>query len=123
VSKDEFVERADAICAEANDLGTELAMESVEDPSSPTPAEAQAFVRRALELQRELLAKLRDLEPPEGDEESIERWLDAVGEGTARIETASESRRAALTLLESDANPFEEAERLSAGYGLKDCAS
>ena len=98
-------------------------MESVQDPTAPKPREAQRFVRRALDLQRELLAKLRELEPPEGEEEAVDRWLDAIDEGTARIEAASASPREALALLESEANPFEKAEQLSADYGLEDCAS
>lgn len=122
-SKDDFIEQADKLCAETNEEGTKLAQESFEDPTAPTPQEAQNFVQKAVPIQRELLAELRALERPAGDEDEIEAWLDATDEGTDKIEEMGQSAEDSLTLLRSNVNPLSEANDLAADYGLSDCAS
>lgn len=121
-SKDEFVEKADALCVKTNDEGTKLAEESFDDIAKPTGEEAQAFIEKAVPLQRELLDDIGDLERPDGDDDEIEELLDATEEGTKTIEEAGGSPETALALLESGKDPLAKADELAKDYGLEKCA-
>lgn len=122
-SKEDFIQAADKLCRETDEKGTALAEEAFADPAKPTPAEAQQFVRDAIPVQRDLLAELRELDRPEGDEAEIERWLDAADDGTDEVERMGENRDDSLTLLRSNVNPLAEANALASEYGLDDCSN
>jgi hypothetical protein len=121
-SKDAFVKEADKLCVKTNEEGTKLAQESFDDPNKPTGEEAQAFIVKAVPLQRKLLEDIGDLERPAGDDDEIQALLDAAEEGTKKIEDAGKSPGSALALLESDDDPLAKADELAGDYGLKECA-
>ena len=58
---------------------------------------------------------IRDLTPPEGDEDQITAIVDAADQGIDEIEADP----AALT--QGDENPLAEASRLASEYGMKAC--
>jgi hypothetical protein len=121
-TRDEFVAKADKLCAATNEQGTQLARESFADPRKPTAEEAQAFVRRAVPLQRRLLRDVGDLERPDGDDARIDRLLASAGKGTDAIERAGATPKSALALLNSPEDPLAESQKLAKDYGLEDCA-
>ena len=71
LSKEEFIEQADAVCATVNERTEEL--------GEPTTQESfPEFARKAKEITDEALEDMRALEPPEEDEERIDEMLDAI---------------------------------------------
>jgi hypothetical protein len=121
-TKEEFIEQADKLCEETDEEGTALVEQSFADPTQPTASEAQAFIEAAVPIQRDLLQELRELDRPEGDEDEIERWLDAADEGTNTVEEAGETPESSLELLQNAEEPLTEANDLAAEYGLNVCS-
>jgi hypothetical protein len=119
LSKEEFIEAADEICAEADERSQDL-----EPPTNPRAL--SEFVDRAEEITRQLVEDLHELEPPERDEETIGRMIDkieeAVGylpgiERAARLSdvTAIQQLGARLQAAASEANG------LARDYGMERC--
>ncbi|HEX8744934.1 MAG TPA: hypothetical protein VF712_17550 [Thermoleophilaceae bacterium] len=121
-SKDEFVQKADAICAKSDREGEAIAKRSFENPKKPTPEEAQAAIREAVPMQKEALAELKALEEPEGDEQTLDEYYAAIEKGITTFETAAEDPQLSLELLAAGDAPFAEANELAKEYGMKDCA-
>lgn len=119
LSKEEYIEQADAICAEADAKTQDIA-----PPKSA--AELEDFVNQAEEVTAKLLADLRELEPPEEGRETVEQMLKKIEEAMGylpEIEEAARSRdtqqlTAVAQQLQSAAS---EANRLAQEYGLEKC--
>lgn len=118
-SKEEFIEQADAICAEAD-----AKTEGLDVPR--TPQGLAEFVDRAQEISEDLLADIRALEIPEEGRETIEQMLQKIEETIAflpDVQEAAESGdlrdigRIGRRVQESAA----EANRLAQEYGLEQC--
>ncbi|MFP5351100.1 MAG: hypothetical protein ACLGIB_00860 [Actinomycetota bacterium] len=119
LSKEEFIQQADAICREA-----EQRTEEIEPPRTP---EALAdFVDEAERITGGLLAELRELEPPQEGRETIDRLLEQI---EAALATLPELKKAA-----EDRSPdriqelgrelqqaASEANEIAQGYGLQVC--
>jgi hypothetical protein len=118
LDQDEFVEEADAICAEAY-----AAVESVAAEAS----DATSQVSRQRELYESLLDQLDGLGPPPQDEGTFEDFTDAlqsVVDALDKQELAAEREDTAAVdelSLEVDA-AVSEAQTAADDYGLKDCA-
>ena len=118
LSKEEYVERANALCAELATETKKLAEESFEGlERQPTEEELRDYQRRATELQRNTLVDLRALWPPEGDEapvaaiyDELERVLDEL----EAVPAASPGQPGDVSL-----GRFQE---LANDYGLTECA-
>jgi hypothetical protein len=119
LSKGEFIEAADKVCAEADERSQDL-----EPPTNPQAL--REFVERAEGITRQLVEDLRELDPPEGDEDTIERMIakieEAIGylpgiERAARLSdvTAIQQLGARLQAAASEANG------LARDYGMKKC--
>lgn len=118
LSAEEWVEQAEAICQEADDDAEELFAELDDD------IDAEAFGEFATE---ELLPRVRqqiedigDLNPPEELEDDVEELLDTVRRVLDEVEEQAEDDPEVL--FNSDADPFEEVNELSAELGLVACA-
>lgn len=134
LTKEEFIEQADAICAETNELLApifEPVWADIEDAEETSGAGGPlVFVRfdRALDeamphLERQL-AELRALEPPAADEEFVAELLNdheaALAAGAELVKAAAGGDRAAMAMLESD-DPVAEADRRVRDYGMTVC--
>lgn len=78
LSKEEFIERADAICRESEEQ-----TEEIEPPR--TPEELAGFVDEAERITGDLLRKLRDLEAPEEDRQEIDALLNKIQEALGHL--------------------------------------
>lgn len=87
LSKTEYIEQADSICAETAAASADL----------EAPTDARSFdrlVERAQELTDDALSRLRALEPPEEDEAQIDRMLDAIERAAAELPAIADAARA-----------------------------
>jgi hypothetical protein len=115
ISKEDFVAQANQICKTASDETDAASEEALS--ADPTDEEIEAFwndtARPSVESQ---VQQIRDLGAPEGDEAEIDALLAAVESATEETQQAAE----AGTVGEGP-DPFAEADRLSAAYGLTEC--
>ncbi|HEX8066740.1 MAG TPA: hypothetical protein VF520_09465 [Thermoleophilaceae bacterium] len=123
VSKADYIEKADAICAQGDKENQAIVEKSFEDQQDPQPEEAQSAIREVVPLQKARLAKLRELEKPDGDESKLDAIYTAVQAGIASLEQAGQDPTASLAILKSQRGPFDAADRLAKDYGFKDCAN
>jgi hypothetical protein len=119
LSKDEWIEQADAICAQANED-----VEALEEPTALD--EIAAFTDEASGISREALADLRALRPPEEDQATVDEMLDLVEQqieiGEQIGEAAADGDQAEVQRLAAEAEPIEaEANEQARAYGLADC--
>jgi hypothetical protein len=126
LTRAEFLERADRICGEARRDLEPLVPEFPEEVALDTlPGFAQTYAEAVPILQRELEA-LRDLPPPEEDEETVERLLE---EQERNVGALNDARGAAMKAdLEGFRRAFDEALEAAAAfretaseYGLEVC--
>lgn len=119
LSKEDFIEQADALCREADEKSEQL-----EPPRSPE--DLKEFAEKATEITEDLARQLRELEPPEGDadviNEMIERIEGAIGL-LPDIQAATEQRDTEeLERLVADLREeSSEANRIAREYGLESC--
>lgn len=119
LSKEEFIEQADAFCKEADEKTQEL-----EPPR--TPAELDDFVEQARSISIELLDDLRGLEPPEEDQETIDRMLTRIEEAVDYLPQIQEAARqrdsAEIGRLGQELQATaSEANEIAQEYGLQQC--
>lgn len=111
--KAEFVEQANAICAEGN-AETEEALGELENP---TEEDAIAFLTDTfLPNVRDQVEEIRGLGFPEGDEETLTATLDEV---ESVLDTVEEDPEAAA----AGDDPFAEVNEELNAYGLTECGS
>lgn len=121
LSKDEWIEQADAICAQAD--------EDVEALTEPTQLdEIPEFTDTASEISRGALSDLRALQPPEEDQATVDEMLDLVKHqieiGEQIGEAAEDGDQDEVQRLADESDPIEsEADEKARQYGLKDCGS
>ena len=113
LTKEEWIVRADAICAP----GQGNISQAVNDLySGPTPSQADldhyAKDVLAATVQGDI-DKIRQLPAPEGNEEQIDRILGAAQDGVDQLEAEGLDR--------SGGGPFIEANLLAQHYGLRTC--
>jgi hypothetical protein len=131
-AKEAFISEADAQCSEYQakvaPIKAELqALEQVAEPESPVNEKQLGELLNEALAEGELeLEGLRELEPPPGDEATIEKLLAAAEEGNGL------AGEAATALEEADAKAFGElvaegeeinhrATKIAENYGLKVC--
>ena len=123
-TKAEFIEKADAVCADAEEKTEEIVRASAEDPANPTPPEVLAIVKELIPVQRDTLEQIRELEKPEGDDDEINEFLDKADAATDEVEQIDDPEQAVAAIETSGtpANPYYEASQAAEEYGLKKCA-
>ena len=119
-----FIEKADAVCAEAEAKTEDIVRAKAENPAKPTPPEVLAVVKELIPVQRDTLAQIRDLEKPEGDEDQINEFLDKADAATDEVEQIDDPQQAVAAVEASGtrADPFYEANQVAEEYGLQKCA-
>jgi len=134
LTKEEFIEQADAICADTNERVApifEAVWTDIEDAEESSGAGGPlVFVRfdqaveEAMPHFAEQLAELRALEPPAEDEEFVANLLNdheaALAAGAELVKAAAGGDEAAMAALESD-DPVAEVERRVRDYGMTVC--
>ena len=119
-SKAQYVRQANAICAAANERVEPLLREHLMK-RPPTARDVAAFAQAVVPIERETLAKLRNLPAPAGDAATVARIYDAATRATDTLERAASDPRLAMRIL--DADPFARSERLANQYGLTACGA
>ena len=115
LTREEFISEADAICAEG-DREIEEAGEELGD--APSEEELEQFTTEVVVPNvQDQIDQLRELPPPEGDEEDVAAILDAAQRGVDELEADP-----SLGIQGEDAGgAFAEANQRAQGYGLTDC--
>lgn len=132
LSKSEWIEQADAICAGTDAETDELEAEIEELEGGPEDVEALAqlagILRAGGEVIRNQVNQLRELEPPADDEETIDEMLSTVEANAALAESMADSLESGEieefegTNEEADANNTT-AKQMAEDYGLEVCGS
>lgn len=113
-TKAEFIAQANEICAKGVREITEEAGKVLRG-GQPTPEQVREFVTGTLVPRiRKRLDQLRELRPPEGDEDRVDAIFDAA-------ENAADQLEEDPTALTGGARAFAEANRVSLEYGLRSC--
>jgi hypothetical protein len=118
LSKSEFIEQGDEICAEAN-----AALANLAAVSDATDAASQEY-----EITRSELESLQSLPPPDKDRRTLNRFLSALGDTVAALNSkktaVEQGDDATLASVDSELSTSNaEAEAAAADYGFKDCAN
>lgn len=115
LTKQEFVTQADQICKQGDAAINKEAAE-VFNQGQPSQDDQVAFVTDTVvpETQAQIDG-IRELNPPEGDEEQVAEILDSADNGIEEIRSDP-----GAALQEGD-NPLAEASGLAREYGLKVC--
>lgn len=116
-TKEEFIAEGDAICREGDEALNTAAEEQFGDLSADPPRKQQEqFVSEVVAAEyRSQLEQLRELTPPEGDEEEV----DAILTSLEQLADQAESDPGSLL----DAQTAPEAARLAAEYGFMSCGA
>lgn len=114
LGKAEFVEQGNQICDEGNQEIETAADETFGDVQ-PTPEEQDAFVTETLvpNVQGQI-DSIRDLGPPEADEDEINGILEDAEAALSDIEEDP-------SLAQGGVDPFEDVNRRLSEYGLTSC--
>lgn len=117
LSKQEFVQQADQICADG-DAEIDQAAQETFAQGRPSPEEEEAFITDTVipSAQRQVDG-LSALTPPEGDEEDAAAIVDAAQSALAEVEKDP----AAVTEEGGSSDPFAEATKLAKDYGITEC--
>jgi hypothetical protein len=114
-TKEEFIAEADQICRAAED---ELDQEfETTEAESATDFARDVIVPR----QQELIDDLRDLTPPEGDEDQIETLLNSVQEGLDQLEEDPALFEQALQDPSGIEEIYADSRRRANEYGFEVC--
>ena len=120
-SKEEFIERADAVCAAASEEA-----DAIEQPVDVSLEDTAAYFDEIAEIQRDEVQQLRSLEVPDEDQQTINEFIGAQDQLTAQFEDLAEAARA------GDQDGFDavfaeivaiqtRASDLARDYGLQTC--
>jgi hypothetical protein len=114
LTKEEWIERADEICA-PGEKKIDRAVDELFSGPSPSQPDLDRFATETLvpTVQGEI-DEIRELVPPAGDEDEVDRILDSAQEGVDQIEAEG-------GLIERGGGPFIEANLLAQQYGLRTC--
>jgi hypothetical protein len=118
LTKAEFIEQADQICEQTNDA-TQAEVNEFLGGASPTDATLPDVAELVAAGIQDQVSGIRDLVPPEGDEQEVDAILDKADEGAEQIQEEPGSLgRTGVP------NPsLEEANQLAVDYGLQVCGS
>jgi hypothetical protein len=116
LTKDQFIQQADAICKQGNET-IDAAASQVFGGQQPTAAQIEQFANEtAIPAIQEELDGISALTPPAGDEDEVQAILAAVGQGLDAVKQDPQQLAAS-----DNAGPFAEANQLAQDYGLKVC--
>ena len=121
VTRDEFVVAADAICADAD-----TKLDALKEPESLD--ELQAFFEQAIAIQEDQIERLRALELPAGDAETVAHAYDLLDQIVELAKGAQDSiANGDLTILDAldkEIEPLQtEADQIALELGLLSCGT
>lgn len=120
-SRQDFIAAADEACREAD--------EDIRDIGAPRVEEGILdYVEQAQEISGDLIADLRELDPPEGDRQRIDRMIDLLERATALLEPLAQATvdrdAAELGRLQQEVQQVtEEISEIAASYGFDVCGA
>jgi len=119
LTKEEYIAQADAICKTANEE-----LDALAEPTSME--EIASLAGSAIAIQEDALAKLRELQPPEADQATLDEALDLVGQqveiGRQVAEAAKAADQAKIEELIAQIDPLNtQADQIATDYGLVEC--
>jgi hypothetical protein len=120
LTKAEFIQQADKLCAAANDELDAL-------PEPKTPEELRTVLDKGVSRTRKLLSDLRALNEPEADERTVEEIYSLVEQSIAKLAEAdaafASGNVAAIDgIVQAGQGLLDQANAASKTYGLKDCS-
>ena len=116
LSKAEYVKQADAVCAKSNKAIEEAGKRL--GNGRPDEAAVEKFVKEdVIPMTEKRVADLRDLAVPEGDAEKLDKIYDSLDEALKKVEGDP------IAIIKSGKDPFEDAGKQAADYGMKVCSS
>jgi hypothetical protein len=119
LSKAEYIKQGDAICKKAQAEGKKKVEEMFGDlgpNEEPSEEQLTTLVEDVIKPNTQgQLNDLRDLTPPEGDEDTVNAIYDGVEEGLANVEDDPK-------ILLSKDDPFEAPTQKAEDYGFKECS-
>jgi hypothetical protein len=117
--KEEYIADGDEICARGTFKIGRTAQDRYGNPAPP-PEQTATFAREIIvpTLQQKVVDKLRELDPPEGDEQQVEAIYEELERGIGRLEENPD-----LINEPNTGGAFNEANRLAVDYGFKQCGS
>jgi hypothetical protein len=121
LARDEWIARADSICAEAS-----RELDALGEPG--TPAELAELSDEAAAIAERQLDRLRDLRPPTEVEDDYTRMLDLTDDQIEISREIADAARegdpaAVQALVEEGRSLDDEADELAARYGFEECGS
>jgi hypothetical protein len=112
-SKDEYIAQADEICQKGDD-DLDAAIENEFGTRSPSQQEIIQFSEdEVIPNIEEQLVALRELTPPDGEEETVNEIYDTLGRGLEEYKADPD--------LQNPPEAVQEANRLAEEYGLEVC--
>lgn len=121
-TKAQFIARADAICAATETRikasAAKLRKDSEQSGTLPKQRVAKFFKESSLPAYERMLAQLRDLTPPKGDEKDVNGFVGALAAAIDAVK-ANPIRYASRTV----PDPFTDANQRALAYGMKECGS
>ncbi len=89
----------------------------------PTPEQQQKLLSDISKILEDATKELSALDRPSEDRKTVDAFIAAMEEGTAKIKEATKSPEASVELLNSNTDPMEKANDLADKYGLTECGA
>ena len=123
LSKSEYVKQGNAICKKFNTViekDAEEAFADIQSRQDLTAEKARAFFDDALPKFDAVVADIDALAPPEGDEDTVKKIVEAGESDSAKIEEADDKEVVGFVLSESATPEFDDQ---AEAYGLTECGT
>ncbi len=118
VSKSEFIKSATAVC---KNFADQAQAKSSSLPQTATQQQqAQFVIDELVPLFRQEVQKLRDLDVPAADADTLNKIWDNLDSGADTLEQKLKDDPAGA--FSDSVDPFKDANQQASAYGLKDCA-
>lgn len=132
-TREEYIAKADAFCKERN-AEAKQRNEKLQKIVTEAQSEDEFFAKATPELEdglewtRDSQEEFKDIEPPEADKETIDKFVAATDEGIDRLEKMVEAARDRdldrfTDIASEQENIGDRADQIAQDYGLKECGS
>ncbi|HEX5621725.1 MAG TPA: hypothetical protein VFX51_25085 [Solirubrobacteraceae bacterium] len=132
-TREEYIAKADAFCKEHNAEAKER-NQKLQDIATSAKSEDEFFEKATPELEdglewtRDSQEEFKDIEPPEADKETIDKFVAATDEGIDKLEKMVEAARdhdldRFTDIASEQENIGDRADQIAQDYGLKECGS
>ena len=122
LTKAEFVERADALCAAADRRieaeAAKLRSSAKKTGTLPSRTVVRFLEQSSIPAYERMLLGLRDLTPPKSDEQRVDGFVASVAGAIDAVKQNPQKYARRTT-----ADPFDDANKRARAYGLKVCGS